>query len=899
MARWRNVNPASYRPKSNALGELAQGFASVYVPATLKKAELEDKRKYEEEKLKKANAAAAARASAAQNKKDEKDRNAANAIVARLAGVAGVDASSVTSAGFNTILTDIQTFGLDKAYETYVNNEGPLAVNPKGFFSTSSTLNASPVAPAAEDTAAASTTAVDPVVAPAIEPVVQQTDALLSQSDDTAPGTITNTEGTGTAAVDPAPVVVDDLEAADPEAPPVAEAEASQGAGPEPLFQTRLPDIMEAKTKYNTPELASEYAAQLRAKAGTDSRYAALADSMETWSSTLSIQNPSFEELSNMDPSDLTGLITSPNISDSAKADAQILIDTKGKNVPWADITEANYAGYQQQFPGQATQILQVAQANARGIMTVAEMNGLPLAVLKGMQSGANNSPDMLASLETVIKEKETEFYRSVSTKSNDELLGVVNNSLGYDQDVRDTAEQIYAARTQADFNTSNLDNLSVEILRVMETDTNISETNRGLIKEFADAKAAKETSENKSFRSYAENVSNPAEAQTALELAVAEKADDTVISQLTDLLDNQEKMKAKQANIAAGLDTEAIIDAVITLEDGSKAYVLARRDSQGKLYPAEADMQGKGTVSMMSEVQLATFKDARKVVQKYSVALGEQNANLAEALRNSELAISIAANNEMVRNAGGSLAQFITSKVRSTESILTVAESLFKGSAIQGKNADSGDPETYITEDQLVAAMKEQGREQSFLDAIVSQDIQKLADDTARFEATMIILAFRAGRIEGQSGNAMSNKDFERLTQMLETKGSLEAFEQNLRDYMRSKIVSYDDSVTITLNTNPTLAGFKQEYGFFPTAIPMNFTEFVNTRNETTLNTAYANAMNAQPVAAEVQPAVAAGTKEDPILVTSPEEASEYPPGTVVKAPDGRLFTVPKKAGE
>lgn len=843
MARWRNVNPASYRPKSNALGDALEGFASVYVPATLKKAELEDKRKYEEEKLKKANAAAAAKAAAAQNKKDKKDRDAANAIVARLAGVAGVDASSVTSAGFNTILTDIQTFGAAKAYDTYIKGEGTLQVNPSGFFSTSSALTADPVVPTVGDT-----TSTDPVVAPAVEPVVEQTDALLSEGG----GNAVTAESTGPSS--PAPVALDNLETADPEANPVADPEASTGKGPEPLFQTRLPDIMEAKTKYNTPELASEYAAQLRAKADKDSRFAALADSMEKWSSTLSIQNPSFEDLSKLDVTDLTGLLTSPNISASAKSDAQILIDTKGKNVPWGDITEGNYAGYQQQFPGQATQILQVAQANARGIMTVEEMNGLPLAVLKGMQSGANVPADMLASLETVIKEKETEFYRSLSGMTNNELIGISNNLLAYDSDVRFTASKIEYARSAAEFNTSSLDGLSVEILRVMQTDTNISPINRDLIREFADAKAKKLEETSKSFRSYAENVNSVAEARTALDLANSENAPANVITQLNDLLDNQVKLKTKSDLIAAGFDTAAVIDAVITLEDGTKDYILARRDSEGGLTPVDAELQGKGTVSLMSEVQLDAFKTARTEVQKYSMELAGQNANLAEALRNSELAISIAKNNEMVRNAGGDFAQFLTSTVRGTESVLTVAESLFKGSAIQGKNADNGDPETYITEEQLLAAMKEKGRDQSFLDAIVSQDVQNLADDTARFEATMIILAFRAGRIEGQSGNAMSNKDFERLTQMLETQGSVEAFEKNLRDYMRSKVQNYDDRVVATLNTNPNFAGFKNDYGFYPTATPLNFTEFVKTRNEPTLSTAFTNTMNAQPVAPTVQ---------------------------------------------
>ena len=862
MARWRNVNPASYRPKSNALGELATGFANVYVPATLKKAELDDKRKYDEEKLKKANAAAAAKAAADQDKKDKKDKDAANAIVARLAGVAGVDAGSVTSAGFNTILTDIQTFGLDKAYETYVSNDGPLAVNPKGFFSTSSALTAEPVVPPASDSTATAT--VDPVVPPTVEPVVEQTDALLSQSGDSGQSAVTPTG-------DAPAQSVDNLEATGPATDPAAEVvpEAKTDTGPEPLFQTRLPDIMEAKTKYNTPELASEYAAQLRIKAGTDSRYAALADSMEQWSATLSVQNPTFEDLSGMEVSDLAGLIKSPNISPASKADAQILLDSKGKNVPWGDITEANYAGFQQQYPDQADQILKVAQASARGIMTVEEMNGLPLAVLKGMQAGAGTSPDMLASLETVIKEKETEFYRSLSGMTNDKLIGIANNSLAYDSEIRRTAERIEYARTAAKFNTASLDNLSVEVLRVMQTDSNISPINRDLIREFADAKAKKLEETSKSFRSYAENVNSVAEAQTALELASSENAPESVITQLNNLLDNQVKLKTKSDLIAAGFDTAAVIDAVITLQDGTKDYILARRDSEGGLTPVEPDLQGKGTVSLMSEVQLDAFKTARTEVQKYSMELATQNANLAEALRNSELAISIATNNEMVRNAGGDFAQFITSSIRGTESVLTVAENLFKGSAMQGKNADNGDPETYITEDQLVEAMKAKGRDQSFLDAIVSQDVQNLADDTARFEATMIILAFRAGRIEGQSGNAMSNKDFERLTQMLETQGSVKAFEQNLRDYMRSKVQNYDDRVVATLNTNPNFAGFKNQYGFYPTATPLNFTEFVKTRNEPTLTTAFSNTMTAQPVA--------------PVVKPTPPEVPEIVPGVII----------------
>ena len=72
MSRWRSVNPSSFTPKGNALGALAKGFADVWVPATMKQAELDEKRKYEEEQERKKKAAAAAAAAAKQNEKDKK-----------------------------------------------------------------------------------------------------------------------------------------------------------------------------------------------------------------------------------------------------------------------------------------------------------------------------------------------------------------------------------------------------------------------------------------------------------------------------------------------------------------------------------------------------------------------------------------------------------------------------------------------------------------------------------------------------------------------------------------------------------------------------------------------------------------------------------------------------------
>jgi hypothetical protein len=86
MSRWRNVNPASYAPKSDNIGEFAQGFADVFVPTYLKKKALEEQRAYDEEKERKARAAAAAKAAKAQEAKDKKLARDAKALTVKYSG---------------------------------------------------------------------------------------------------------------------------------------------------------------------------------------------------------------------------------------------------------------------------------------------------------------------------------------------------------------------------------------------------------------------------------------------------------------------------------------------------------------------------------------------------------------------------------------------------------------------------------------------------------------------------------------------------------------------------------------------------------------------------------------------------------------------------------------------
>jgi hypothetical protein len=327
------------------------------------------------------------------------------------------------------------------------------------------------------------------------------------------------------------------------------------------------------------------------------------------------------------------------------------------------------------------------------------------------------------------------------------------------------------------------------------------------------------------------------------IQVATQNNESQEIIDGLTELAERQKKQTEKEAQISAGVyGTETFAGVLIDPKTKDQSFVQVVKDADGNLTLTGGNTPvDTANFRKMSEPELEQFNKISAQQQKYIKELSASGVSLAEALRNSELAIDIATNSPMVRNAGGSFAQFITSTVRGTSNIIDVTANLFQN-ATEGVD-ETGAAVTYITEDQLLSALQQQGVGKNILDAIVSKDVQNLADETAKFQASMVILAFRSGRIEGQSGNAMSNKDFERLTQMLNTSGSVQAFADNLRGYMRSKVESYDDAVFQAEDTG-LVADFKERFQWSPVASLKDFQTFVTERDSATLTKAFDNTM-------------------------------------------------------
>jgi len=346
-------------------------------------------------------------------------------------------------------------------------------------------------------------------------------------------------------------------------------------------------------------------------------------------------------------------------------------------------------------------------------------------------------------------------------------------------------------------------------------------------------------------YKKYGDGANNYNATLKQIELAENDDAGEEIISRLASLAAAQQRGEIAKQN---GVPGQKVYEAVVTRPDGVQAFMLVveKPGADGKVQML--DSTGNPLVEGTDYRFLRTIEgEESKALHKISVQTNKYNQEaetakvaLVEGLINSEQALAFARADPRVRNASGDVAQAITNFVRSGSGVLQVMESLFEGQA----------DDYMVTEEQFRAAVAKNApnASASLVDAIVSGDVQKLGDQTAMFEASMLSLVFRAGRMEGQSGNAMSNKDFERLSEMLNVKGGYEAFEQTLRTFMADKIRVYDVKAQGVLTGPPN--DFKEMYGYLPILQPTRFSDFVTQFDDPKITEAYQNTVSYSPTA-------------------------------------------------
>jgi len=348
-------------------------------------------------------------------------------------------------------------------------------------------------------------------------------------------------------------------------------------------------------------------------------------------------------------------------------------------------------------------------------------------------------------------------------------------------------------------------------------------------------------------YKKYGDGANNYNATLKQIELAENDNAGEEIISRLASLAAAQQRGEIAKQN---GVPGQKVYEAVVTLPgpDKKQAFMLVveKPGADGKVQML--DSTGRPLVEGTDYTFLRTIEgEESKELHKISVQTNKYNQEaetakvaLVEGLVNSEQVLAFARADPRVRNASGDVAQAITNFVRSGSGVLQVMESLFEGQA----------DDYMITEEQFRAAVAKNAPNASgdLVDAIVSGKVQDLGDQTAMFEASLLSLVFRAGRMEGQSGNAMSNKDFERLLEMLNVKGGYEAFEQTLRTFMAGKIRQYNIKAQSVLTGPPNV--FKERYKYLPILQPTSFSDFVTQFDDPKVTEAYQNTVSYSPTA-------------------------------------------------
>jgi len=337
---------------------------------------------------------------------------------------------------------------------------------------------------------------------------------------------------------------------------------------------------------------------------------------------------------------------------------------------------------------------------------------------------------------------------------------------------------------------------------------------------------AAQSLFDSSEYRRYAEGATSFDKTSMQISLATKEGASEEIIKALNALASTQSKAAKDLAQVQKnGFGTQAL-DVVITDENGQKRYgTVYRKPGEEGL----VDSAGKPVTSAlpMTDMQETAYKTIRTETQKIGNELAIANAAITEGMRTAASAVEIVRNDQRVRGAGGKAALAIRNLVAGGGELLSVAEGLFEGK-----------PDDHeITLEELKATGS---FDNEFLNAVVSGNVQNLATETARFQAKMLSLAFQVGRMEGQSGNAMSNQDFKKIMEIVNTGGGAEAFETSLIDYMGTKLKGYDDKTLNLIAGNTNVATFKQDYDFLPIAEPLTMAQYVELRDEESLTSAY-----------------------------------------------------------
>lgn len=332
-----------------------------------------------------------------------------------------------------------------------------------------------------------------------------------------------------------------------------------------------------------------------------------------------------------------------------------------------------------------------------------------------------------------------------------------------------------------------------------------------------------------------------------------------------------------------------------VKVENGKPTFTSGyiQQTAQG---PVMTDAQGQpleGFRPVMPDERRAG-DEALKVINPRITNYNTSLQDVGSALVLADDVISIVNQNPEVltRVAGG--IQALTAFVREANTAASIVGDLIQSS--QNKE---------VTRDQFEATLNRSGALPNGvtvdqLEGLDLSTITNISERKALFDAKVFLLAFRSGALEGQSGQAMSDKDYQRLLKIVYASSNSETFQQQLNDYMRQGVSTLERTSNSLNNSKDGLIGrFQQQYGYNPVAAVVSPVKDYLSSDPRAL-AAYERVMATRGVGAP--PATPSDTQTAPPAAatpTAPQAPVDIPGYTFVRIEGGRAVYVPAGGGD
>jgi hypothetical protein len=851
---WRNTNPSDYAPKSNAIGEALTGFASVYAPAKIAKDKREAEIAYEKEKADAKAAADAAEKAADKELQDKKDAK----IVSIILREQNLNPKKVSSNVRLDILKDVQIMGKDAI--TYY-SDPTRQFTPEYVYGSSAIETVTPLVDASVSNVPKNKDTSSALTDKSSLDIETQTLFPETNSNTITVGTDNNLTNSRYKSVLLTTKEIIELEEAGRIAALNDSTVSAENKKRITNWQTANQSILDEEAKKipyaditldNYIQIAADFENNPRLKNGKE-----LAQKVTALGKILIQSNNkplTLPEINQLDLDVLEGSVKAGGLAEpQAKLFKQIIKSKYNKiGRELSKLNDDELQGVRDNINFEPLENRNAADAILKGRKTTFDIKDwkdvspavLEVAIL--YQNNDDIKEQLIALRDNNEEALQTEWIAEAS-KSKDNAFSAIVQYTALDE-----PGKLAIAKAM---HTSFVDN-DVPYKSLLQVDTLIGKDSKTLI-EIKDAavelgatdKDLKfivskieniqdiETSEE--GRKYIEASTSRDKTLSQLRSAKINGASENIITALEELATEQQKGNINVALAQNGQNGAFAVDSVYTDPNtGILRYgvLVAQPDGTRETYPEGIEVEDARS---MTDSETAQFQKIAVQSNKYYMAASEANVAIAEGLRTTEYILDLARNNDMVREFGGDVAQGLTNFVRGGSGTFKVLESLFKGRPL----------DYVVTEDQLRAATgyAAGSDKEALVDAIISGDVQQLASDTAKYEAAVLSLVFRSGKMEGQTGNAMSNADFVRLQTMLDVKGDFAAFEETLRRYMGGKIKSYDGLADNIMEMG-LIDSFNYNYGYTPVKAPLTFKDFVTNRSDPELQTAYDNTVSFVP---------------------------------------------------